>query len=119
MARFRRSDCITERAQPGHGARYAGRPLLRPVDLYVLDAVALLADDDRAKVEGMTSRLRETLGSTASTWQGVLGDALRLPATFHKDVRTQWAEQSAAAAATGQTISADDYAAAVAESFED
>ncbi|WP_354697179.1 hypothetical protein DSM112329_02810 [Paraconexibacter sp. AEG42_29] len=84
----------------------------------MLDVLALLPDEDRTRVQAMTPKLRETFGSAASTWQGVLDDALELPPTFPEDVRTQWVDLSAAAAAAGQVLSPDDYAAVIADSFD-
>ena len=97
--------------------RYAGKPMLRVVECYVLDAIDELPADDQQKLEAMAPTLARSVGSEEPTWQGAVEDALALDGTFRESVRADWASRRAAAEASGHAPEAEGFAAAVADSF--
>ena len=91
--------------------------MLRLVECYVLDSIGQLGQDDQQRLSAMTSELRTTLSSDADSWQAVLEDALALPADYPAVLRQDWETNREAAARAGQTISPQDFAETVADSF--
>jgi hypothetical protein len=70
--------------------RYAGRPLLRLVECYVLDAIGELGDQQARQLADMTPRLRE-LYSTDGGWQQIIATQLAFPPDAAGHLRQMWA----------------------------
>lgn len=97
--------------------RYAGRPLLRLIECYVLDAIDELDAADAERLRWTAPKITEALGSVYTTWQGAVKDALDLPDTFPDSLRSDWKANRSAAQAAGSEITAEEFAAAVADTF--
>jgi hypothetical protein len=54
--------------------RYAGRPLLRLIECYVLDAIGELGLQEDRQLRSTTAKIRTALGSHADTWQGAIAE---------------------------------------------
>lgn len=84
--------------------RYEGKPLLRVLDAYVLDAMGVLDDGSRAQMTAMQPKLATALGVDASTWQGVVEAALEIPPDSAPALRGIWESTEAQAAAEGVDV---------------
>jgi hypothetical protein len=69
--------------------RYAGRPLLRLLDCYVLALTGNLAPDVEAKV----AQAVQTAFGGGADWKASLRNALDLPPTIDEQVRGLWRAQ--------------------------
>ncbi len=72
--------------QPG---RYEGKPFLRLVELYVLDAIGQLHDHYRETAEKMEPRLQATYG-TKAPWQQIIAEQMEFPDTLPAAIRGLW-----------------------------
>jgi hypothetical protein len=96
--------------------RYAGKPLLRLVECYVLDAIGELGPGDHAKLEDVAPKVGAAVGSEAATWQGVVDDALDLPGDFRQSLRADWESNRERAKEQGHDLTPQEFAEAVADS---
>ena len=99
------------------GDRYSGRPLLRLIECYVLDAIGELEPTERNRLESMSASISQAVGSEADTWQGAIKEALDLPGDFSDTVRSDWIANREAAAASQQVLTPNQFAIAVADTF--
>jgi hypothetical protein len=98
--------------------RYAGRPLLRLVECYVLDAIGELPDADRTRLESMAPEIAQSLHSPAETWQGAIAGALELDDEYGDSLRQDWADNSRSARDAGSTLTPQSFAETVADWFD-
>ena len=75
--------------------RYAGEPLLRFLDSYVLNAIDLLDTDTRSHLEELAPKLCQILGTRPGTWQHSIEEALNLPDVAEDEIRKLWISYSA------------------------
>ncbi|MCB2082913.1 MAG: hypothetical protein KDD90_02515 [Sphingomonadaceae bacterium] len=69
--------------------RYQGKPFLRFLDCYVMDAIGAL-DESRAKtLTAMEPRLRQVF-QTEGTWQDIVAEQMEFPADLPRTIRTIW-----------------------------
>ena len=81
--------------------RYDGKPFLRLLDSYVLDAIGAL---DKANSEWLTAsepHLRATYGGEGS-WQDIVAAQMQFPPGMQDAIRELWASGKARFAAAGQ-----------------
>ncbi len=69
--------------------RYTGKPLLRLVDSYVLDAIGHLPPEVDAKMTEMEPKYREAFGGTGS-WRDIVAEQMRFPAGLPGAIREVW-----------------------------
>jgi hypothetical protein len=76
--------------------RYAGKPLLLLLELYVLWAIDELSEFHADRLEDMTQRLTVAFGGDGS-WQDALAQAMDLPPEMAELIRERWARNRAIA----------------------
>ena len=69
--------------------RYDGKPFLRLLDYYVLDALGALDDRAKAAVIAMEPKLRAIYNST-SGWREIVAAQMRFPADMPDQIRRIW-----------------------------
>jgi hypothetical protein len=69
--------------------RYAGRPFLKLVDCYVLDAIGHLDAASNAQLVAMEPSLRETYGATGG-WREIVTSQMKFPEGMAGAVREVW-----------------------------
>ena len=69
--------------------RYTGKPLLRLVDSYVLDAIGHLPREVDAKLTDMEPKFAETFGETGS-WREMVARQMRFPDGLPGAIRQMW-----------------------------
>jgi len=90
--------------------RYAGKPLLRLLDAYVLWAIGALPSEQETLLEQMTPKLRQTWNRTEDRWHDVLASRMQFPATMAATIREMWEKNQAIAATSGVTLTPTDFA---------
>lgn len=70
-------------------SRYQGKPFLRFLDSYVLDAIGQLSDDQRRGLEGLQPMLARSL-SLDGTWQEIVSAAMQFPESMPESIRRLW-----------------------------
>jgi hypothetical protein len=83
--------------------RYQGKPLLRILECYVLDAIGLLEDSQRTTLEQMTPKLRE-IYKTPGSWKEIVEKIMELPPNMPAMIQDLWKKNTAKAQAHGQTL---------------
>ena len=68
--------------------RYAGKPFLRMLDCYVLDAIGALHPDEQARLAEMAPMLQETFGN--SDWREVVAKEMQFPDGMAGAIREVW-----------------------------
>lgn len=69
--------------------RYAGKPLLRLVDSFVLDAIGHLPPEVDAKMTEMEPQFRAAFGASG-TWREIVADQMKFPDGLHGAIRELW-----------------------------
>ncbi|AKM09192.1 hypothetical protein [Croceicoccus naphthovorans] len=69
--------------------RYAGKPFLRLVDSYVLDAIGALDTANRDWLTAMEPNLRHTYGRDGA-WQDIVAAEMRFPDGMAGSIREVW-----------------------------
>ncbi|MBO9622498.1 MAG: hypothetical protein J7500_07280 [Sphingomonas sp.] len=69
--------------------RYAGKPFLRLVDSYVLDAIGHLDSSAAATLTSMEPQLRATLGAEGS-WREMVESRMQFPEGMQGAIREVW-----------------------------
>lgn len=70
-------------------SRYDGRPLLRLVDCFVLDAIEQLDDAKRETLEALEPRLAQTF-MASGTWQEMVGSQMGFADDVPDKIRHSW-----------------------------
>jgi hypothetical protein len=70
--------------------RYLGKPLLKLLDSYVLDALGVLDDKTASWLAQEAQRFAEIFGVTAADWQGVVEAAMDMPPDSQAALRELW-----------------------------
>jgi hypothetical protein len=71
--------------------RYAGKPFLRLLDSYVLDALGVLDDRTGVTLLTMEPKLREIYGLTGG-WREIVAAQMEFPADLPTRIRQIWAD---------------------------
>jgi len=70
--------------------RYAGKPLRRLLDAYVLDALGVLDERTARANEKMAPKLIAALNVSASTWQQAIEVSMEMPPSSAQELRVRW-----------------------------
>jgi hypothetical protein len=76
--------------------RYDGKPLVRLLECYVLEAIGHLGADERRPLIAMAPNLASTFGF-AGEWHEILQQRLELPADLPQFLKEAWQRDSARA----------------------
>lgn len=89
--------------------RYAGKPLLRVLECYVLWAIGELPESEEAKLRGMEPSLRQALKQQGG-WREVIEKTMELPANMPELIRATWQKNQAIAQQQRLALSAQQFA---------
>lgn len=95
--------------------RYQGRPMLRLLDCYFLDALGVLDGASLASMEELSDSLPQALGVRKGTWQQCVEEAMGFPFGGAQHVRKLWESTVARATEEGIDIDAKSFALALAD----
>ena len=100
-------------------SRYDGKPFLRLLDSFVLDAIGLLTDAQKEGLATVQPRLAQLYG-VDGTWQQIVAAQLSLPESFREDVSRVWSNYLASAKAQGLSVDPNEFVERfVGENFPD
>jgi len=88
---------------------YDGKPLLRLIELFVIDVIGEIQLKDAANLEAMTTKLQE-LYRTAGDWRAAISKAMAFPDSMPEAIRAMWAKNQQVAIQNGVTLSAEEFA---------
>ena len=88
---------------PETADRYAGQPMLKVLDSYVLDALEALDDATRSSLVAMAPTLASTLGVAEGPWQRIVEQAMNLPPDSALTLQSTWENQVNEDCAAGRT----------------
>ncbi|MCP3731733.1 hypothetical protein M9978_15000 [Sphingomonas sp. MG17] len=74
--------------------RYAGKPFLKLLDSYVLDAIGALDPASDASLTAMESRFREIFGASGD-WRTIVAERMQFPKGMAGAIREVWEKGSA------------------------
>ena len=89
--------------------RYDGKPLLRLVELFVIDAIGQLQPNDAANLEEMTPKLQQ-LYKTTGDWRAAISSAMQFPESLPDAIRGMWEKNRQIASQTGTPLTAEQFA---------
>jgi len=89
--------------------RYDGKPLLRLIELYVIDAAGALTPEDAKNLDAMTPKLRQIYG-TAGDWRAAIAKAMAFPESMPEAIRKLWTKNQEIAKQNGTSLSAEAFA---------
>lgn len=101
--------------EPGKSApsanpeRYAGKPMLRLLELYVLWSLDHLSDDEASRLQAMAPKLTGTFGGDG-TWQDAITTTMELPENMPELIREMWAKNQQIAVTNGVELSPQQFA---------
>ena len=84
--------------------RYAGKPLLRLLDAYVLWIIGALPTEQEASLVEMTPNLQRAWNRKEEQWYEVLEAEMQFPPTMAADIREIWQKNQGIAAANSVTL---------------
>jgi hypothetical protein len=84
-------------------ARYSGKPMLRLLDAYVLDALGALDDRTARSMAEMAPKTIAALNVPASTWQQAVELSMEMPPSSMAELRAKWEQYVHEALAAGVT----------------
>jgi len=96
------------------GKRYAGKPLLRLLECYVLHAIGALRTIEQSRLEAVTPGLRRAYNRQGS-WLEIVAAEMELPPALPQAIRDAWQRNQSLAAR--QSLALDPQA--FAEAFVD
>jgi hypothetical protein len=91
--------------------RYAGRPFLRLLECFVLDAIGQLDDRQRDTLRQIEPKLRETYGREG-TWARIIAGEMDFPEALSSEIRTVWGKNLAIARKQGLQVDPNEFAMA-------
>jgi len=89
--------------------RYAGKPLLRLLELYVLWSLDHLSEEDSSRLNAMAPKLTGTFGGDG-TWQDAIATTLELPENMPELIREMWTKNQQIATTNGVELPAQQFA---------
>ncbi|MCB1079106.1 MAG: hypothetical protein KDM64_14895 [Verrucomicrobiae bacterium] len=89
--------------------RYDGKPLLRLIELYVIDAIGELQPSDAENLKSMTPKLQE-LYKTEGDWRAAISKAMAFPDTMPDAIRGMWTKNQDLARQNGEILKPEDFA---------
>ena len=69
--------------------RYTGKPFLRLLDCYVMDAIGVLDPTDDAELKQVEPKLRKTFGAQGS-WRQIVESRMNFPAGMKGAIKELW-----------------------------
>lgn len=90
-------------------SRYDGKPLLRLLECYVLDAIGELQSKDRKTLEQMSPKLREVY-AVEGEWRDIIVHVMRFPPNIDDEFRRLWDKNREIAAQNDQSLSSEEFA---------
>jgi hypothetical protein len=84
--------------------RYDGKPLLRFLDSYVLDAIGELGQATRSQLEELAPDIARILGVQPGGWQAVVEQAMELPSDSVHQIGELWKDYQRQAHLAGQPV---------------
>ncbi len=88
--------------------RYDGKPLLRLIELYVIDAVGALTPEQAKNLDAMAPKLCQLYG--ASDWRSAIARAMAFPETMPESIRELWNKNQEIAKQNGTELTAEAFA---------
>ena len=89
--------------------RYSGRPFVRLLECYVLDAIGQLHEEYRQTLQRMEPKLSKTFGESG-TWLEILSKEMEFPDTLPGKIRQNWEGFLVAAREQGAPVDPEEYA---------
>lgn len=89
--------------------RYAGKPLLRLIECYVLDAIEQLEPNHATVLQRMEPKLGETYGMKG-TWQEIVAAQMAFPDSLPSKIKTLWERQREQSSPGGRMLAPSDFA---------
>jgi hypothetical protein len=89
--------------------RYDGKPLLRLLELYVLNVIGELSTDDADRMMAMTPKLREIYDHSGD-WPEIIAASINLPREVEADIGRMWERNREIARASDVTLSPQQFA---------
>jgi hypothetical protein len=93
----------------GHSERYSGKPLLRLLECYVLDAIDALPDGEAQALTNMTPKLREIYGH-GGEWPEIVAATVSLPPEAKAAIKGMWERNQQIATDNNVTLTAQEFA---------
>lgn len=90
-------------------ARYAGKPLLRLLELYVLRAIDELPTAEQTKLDAIAPKLQVLYGG-AGQWYEAVAASVHLPESMPAAIRDLWDKNRQIARASGATLTPQRFA---------
>lgn len=84
-------------------SRYAGKPMLRLAEFYVLWSIGELQAEDAARLDAMAPKLASLYGGEGS-WHGAVAAALNFPANLPEAIREMWSENGRSINLVGRAL---------------
>ena len=89
--------------------RYDGKPLLRLIELYVIDAVGALTPEQERNLDAMSPKLCQLYGTTGD-WRAAIAKAMAFPETMPESIREMWSKNQQIAKQNGAELTAEAFA---------
>jgi hypothetical protein len=109
MLRRRRTESGAQ-ASPAEPGRYEGRPFLRILELYVLNAAGVLPEGAYEQLRAMEPKLRETYNRPGLTWVQIVEAEMEFPDTRVDSLRSMWERTTANTSGEAETVDAEAWA---------
>jgi len=90
-------------------SRYDGKPLLRLLECYVLNAIDQLSLADQSKLEQMTPKL-QAVYTLDGDWRMIVTQVMHFPPRLDDNIKSRWAHNRGLAAQHGEELLAEDFA---------
>lgn len=98
--------------------RYAGRPMIRLIECYVLDVIGELPADQREALEAMTPDLIDRFGADASDWRQLVATQMGFPPELRSELERAWKANTEEASARGLSLDPQLWVQAVVDDAE-
>lgn len=89
--------------------RYSGKPFLRLLECYVLDAIGQLDDGQRQTLRRMEPKLTDVYRMNG-TWLDIVSAQMDFPESLPAQIREIWEKNLASARARGAAIDPNEFA---------
>ncbi|MES2789671.1 MAG: hypothetical protein V4719_08625 [Planctomycetota bacterium] len=88
--------------------RYFGKPFLRLVECYVLEAIGKLSTEDRVRLNDMAPQLRQVYGVDGS-WDLIVASVMNFPASLPKQIEGIWIANREKSTSSGEELTPEDF----------